>query len=159
MDTVRSGDTVASTVMVAVLLLGLLSFAVATVAEKVGVTANSSCGNGYGHRYVSSIDNGSRKRYKLTSVPEVTQPKPLLVKLAGAVVLAGILRVKLTGPEVGAVPMLLTITGTVLVRPSVSTGRGLADGYGQVGGYYGWRYCCGGCIVVRVAIIDYCHGC
>lgn len=50
-----------------------------------------------------------------TSVPDVVQVKPLLVNEAEAVTLAGILRVKLTGPCVGTVPMLLTVTGRLLV--------------------------------------------
>ena len=48
----------------------------------------------------------------------------MLVNVAGAVILAGMLRVKLTRPEVGAVPILLRLTGRLLVCPTTRFGLG-----------------------------------
>ena len=49
-----------------------------------------------------------------TSVPVVEQLNPLLVKLAGAFRLPGKVRVNVVGPDVGAVPILFTMTGRLL---------------------------------------------
>lgn len=123
MDTVRSGDAVASTVMVAVLLSGLLSLAVATVADRVGVCPTAVAVMGT-DTVTSAPSARMSEEVQVTILPRVEQPKPLLLNDAGALVLAGILRVKFTGPDVGEVPMLFTIIGTVLVWPSVRTGDG-----------------------------------
>lgn len=123
METVRSGARTALAVIVAVLLVGLLSFAVMTVAEKTGLTETAVVVTGIETSTFPPLPIGVEE-LQLTRVPDVTQPNPLLLKAARDEVLAGMLSVKLTSPEVGAVPMLLTVTGTILVTPIVRTGEG-----------------------------------
>ena len=102
--------------MVVVLLFGLLSLPVATVADSTGLVPTAPSNGVIGTRTVvlAPLVMVAELLHD-TSVPEVEQVKPLLVNVAAAVTLAGILRVKVTGPEVGAVPTLLRLTGTVLV--------------------------------------------
>lgn len=117
MAIIRSGAiTGVATVVVVVLLFGLLSLPVAAVADSTGLVPVAPGSGVIGTSTVVLaplvMDAGL---LQLTSVPDVAQVKPLLVNVADAVTLAGILSVKLTGPEVGAVPMLLRLTGTLLV--------------------------------------------
>jgi hypothetical protein len=121
---IRSGATTGVvTVVIAVLLLGLPSLATATVAESCGLVPAAA---GRGVMGTCTVVLAPlvmvAEELQITSVPEVTQPKPLLVNEAGTVTLAGTLSVKLTSPEVGAVPMLLIDIGTILVCPTTSAG-------------------------------------
>lgn len=116
MTMVRSGATTGVvTVVVAVLLFGLLSLPVAAVADKIGLVPVDAARGVMGTNTVIPapfvMEVGLLQD---TRVPEVAQLNPLLLNVADAVTLAGILSVKLTGPAVGAVPMLLRLTGTVL---------------------------------------------
>lgn len=113
---IRSGATTGMvTVVVAVLLFGLLSLPVATVADRTRLVPVDAASGVMGTKIVVLVPFVTIVGLlQDTSVPEVAQVKPLLVNVADAVTLAGILRVRLTGPAVGAVPMLLTITGTAL---------------------------------------------
>lgn len=104
------------TVVTAVLLLTLLSAAVATVPDSTGLVPTAAFSGVMGIVNVVLVPLViAADELQLTSVPEVAQVKPLLVKLATAVSVAGMLSVKLTGPSVVVVPMLLIVIRTVLV--------------------------------------------
>lgn len=109
--------------MVAVLLLTLLSLAVATVADNTGLTTTAVGVMGTDTVTLPPLTKVA-ELLQLTSVPEVVQPKPLLVNVAGAVKPDGMLMVKVTGPVVGEVPPLAMMTGTVLVCEMTSAGEG-----------------------------------
>ena len=103
----------------------LLSLAVATVADRTGLVPAEAASGVMGTCTVVLTPLLSiPDELQLTKVPEVTQLKPLLVKEADTVILAGILRVKLDGPKVGTAPMLLTVTGKLLVCPTSKPGTG-----------------------------------
>ena len=61
---------------------------------------------------------------QVTVWPLVVQLLPLLLKLAGALVLAGSVIVVVIGPVVGALPLLVTVIGTLLGRPATKLGEG-----------------------------------
>ena len=102
--------------MVVVLLFGLLSLPVAAVADTIGLVPTAAGSGVIGTSTVTlaafEIETGLLHD---TSVPEVEQVKPLLVNVAGAVTLFGMLRVNVVRPDVGAVPTLLRLTGILLV--------------------------------------------
>ena len=104
------------TVVTTVLLLTLLSLAVATVPDSTGLvpTAAFSGVTGIVNVLLAPAVIEAGLLHDIT-VPDVVQLKPLLVKLAGTVRLPGTVSVKVTGPVVGAEPILLIITGMLLV--------------------------------------------
>ena len=111
--------------VVVVLLFTTPSLGVATVADNTGLVPTAAFSGVIGTNTVVLAPLVMvAELVQDTNVPAVEQVKPLLVNVAGAVTLFGMLRVKVTGPEVGAVPMLLKLTGTVLVCPATSTGAG-----------------------------------
>ena len=96
------------------LLAVLLSFAVIAVAVKVCEPTTVTPG-------VTGILITVEPPFAITAVllqetvePVVVQVNPFDVKLAGAVKLAGSARLAVTRPVVGAVPILLTVSGIVL---------------------------------------------
>ena len=61
---------------------------------------------------------------QLTFWPVVVQLQPLLGKLAGALVPAGSVICAVTVPVVGPLPMLVTVSGTLLATPATKLGDG-----------------------------------
>ena len=68
----------------------------------------------YGLRHLRS-EARAMELVQDTLLPVVVQPNPLLVKVAGAVTLAGTVSVVVMGPVVAADPMLLTVMGRLRV--------------------------------------------
>lgn len=100
----------------AVLLFMLPSPTVATVPEKTGLVPTAALSGVMGMARVELVPFVIvADELQLTSVPEVVQPKPWLLKLDAAVNVSGMLSVKLTGFCVEAVPMLLMVIRRELV--------------------------------------------
>lgn len=114
-DVVRSGCPPTGTVVVPVLLVVLISDVVATTLVKLSVVLAVAAPGVIGTENVMLLPLAMGPALvQDTLVPVVVQPKPLLVNVAGAVTLAGIVSVVMIGPVVGAEPMLLTVTGRLL---------------------------------------------
>ena len=61
---------------------------------------------------------------QVTMLLLVVQTQPLLLKLAGAVTPVGKVTVVVMGPRVGPLPLLVTVTGTLLACPTTKAGEG-----------------------------------
>ncbi len=97
----------------AVLLLVLLSgVVVLPVPEKTGVVPTVDAAGVIGMvNDVLPPTGNELELLQFTVCPVTVQPKPLLVKLAGALTPVGNVVVKPMGPAAGAVPTLLMLTG------------------------------------------------
>jgi hypothetical protein len=107
------------------LLPGLESPGVVVVAVKVGVVPTAAGVGVIGTAKVLLVPAAIGPGLVQVTVPlVVVQVQPLLVKVAGAVTPEGKGSDVLIGPVVGPVPMLVTVTGRLLVTPSLRTGVG-----------------------------------
>lgn len=89
---------------------------VATTLENVRVVPTALFSGVMGTRNVEFAPLAIGPAFvQVTDTPDVTQPNPLLVKVAGAVTLAGSVSVVVMGPVVAPEPILLTVMGKLLV--------------------------------------------